>query len=56
MYSVQVLGLIALIPLAWDYVPPDLRAMIPGEWHPYIIAAVAIGGLAGRLIDQRKDA
>lgn len=55
MYSVQVLGALAVLPLAWDYVPPEMRALIPDGWHPYIIAAVAIGGIAGRLIDQGKS-
>lgn len=53
MFSVQALGLILMLPLIWAEMPPEVKALIPASWHPYIVAAVAAAGLIGRLIDQR---
>lgn len=52
-FSVQALALLAVLPLVWMSLPPDIKAYIPSEYGLYIAAVVAIGGIAGRLIDQK---
>lgn len=52
-FSVHALGLIVLLPLVWAEMPPEVMALIPASWHPYIVAAVAAAGLVGRMVDQR---
>lgn len=53
MFSVQALAVIAMLPLIWSELPPDLVAMIPPAWTPYILTALAVAGIVGRLVDQR---
>lgn len=53
MFSMQALALIAALPLVWAELPPEITAMVPASWRPWIMAALALGGMAGRLIDQR---
>jgi len=55
-FSVQALVILAALPLVWSTLPADLRAYLPDGWEPYVLLVVAIGGLAGRLIDQKKTA
>lgn len=55
-FSVQALAAIALLPVVWPTLPPQVHAWVPEEWRPWIIVALAIGGIAGRLIDQNKAA
>lgn len=55
-FSVQALVVLAALPLVWSTLPADLRAFLPDGWEPYILLVVAIGGLAGRFIDQNKAA
>lgn len=51
-FSVQALAVLAALPLVWTQIPPDVQAMLPEEWRPAVLAVIALGGLAGRLIDQ----
>lgn len=51
-FSVQVLAVLAVLPLVWHEIPPELRAWVPEGAEPWIVAAVAIGGIVGRLVDQ----
>lgn len=51
-HSTQVLAALAVVPVVWVELPPDLKDYIPEEWRPWIMAAVAIGGIVGRLRDQ----
>ena len=51
-FSTQALAALALIPLVWEQFPPDVQAIIPEAWRPWILALVALGGMAGRLVDQ----
>jgi hypothetical protein len=51
-HSTQALALLALAPLVWEVLPPELVALIPEDWLPFILTAVAIGGLVGRLRAQ----
>jgi ABC-type uncharacterized transport system permease subunit len=53
-FSVQSLAILAALPIVWGMLPADLKAWVPAGWEPYILLAVALGGLAGRLIDQNK--
>lgn len=53
-FSVQALAIIALLPIVWPTLPPQVHQWVPEEWRPYIVVALAVGGLAGRLIDQQK--
>ena len=50
--SVQLAAVAAAIPIAWEYVPSDLKSHIPDEWRPAILAAVAIAIIVGRVVDQ----
>lgn len=52
-YSTQALIAIAALPMIWAEMPPETRALIPEEWRPWIVTAVALSGIAGRLIAQR---
>lgn len=53
-FSVQALAIIAVLPIVWPALPADVRAWVPPEWQPWILVALAIGGIAGRLVDQNK--
>jgi hypothetical protein len=50
--SVQALAVLAVLPLAWSSIPPDVQAWLPEEYRPWVLAVLALGGIAGRLIDQ----
>jgi len=53
-FSVQFLALLAIIPLVWESLPPEAHTMIPVEWRPWLIFALAVSGIVGRLVDQNK--
>jgi di/tricarboxylate transporter len=53
-FSVQALAVLAVVPLIWGELPPEVTALIPAGWHPYILAGVAVAGIMGRLVDQGK--
>lgn len=55
-FSVQALAAIALLPVVWPTLPPQVHAWVPEEWRPWIIVGLAVGGIVGRLIDQQKAA
>ena len=50
--SMQVLTLLALAPIVWTQLPPDVRAMVPQEWYPGVISLMALAGMVGRLRKQ----
>jgi ABC-type uncharacterized transport system permease subunit len=52
-FSVQSLAILAALPLVWSMLPADLKGYLPDGWEPYVLLAVALGGLVGRLIDQK---
>lgn len=54
MFSVQALALLAALPMVWMTLPEDVKAMVPQDWTKYIMIAIAIGGIAGRLVAQPK--
>jgi protein-S-isoprenylcysteine O-methyltransferase Ste14 len=53
-FSVQALAAVALLPVVWPQLPPQVTAWLPESWRPWIIVALAVGGIMGRLIDQNK--
>lgn len=38
----------------WSQFPPDLKAMIPTEWTPYISVSLLVASLLARAIKQPK--
>lgn len=54
-FSVQAMALVALIPVIWMQLPPETQALIPAGWKPYVITAVAVAGILGRLVDQGSE-
>jgi hypothetical protein len=53
-FSVQALVIIAMLPLVWTALPSDAKALLPDGWEPWVLFALAISGIVGRLIDQKK--
>lgn len=54
LWSVQIFAILAAIPVVWAELPADWKAMIPEGWNPYIVAAIAVGGIVARVIPQAK--
>jgi len=52
MFSVQALALLAALPAVWMTLPEDIKLMVPADWTKYLMIAIALGGLVGRLIAQ----
>jgi len=53
-FSVQALAALAALPMVWVSLPADLKAYVPKEWGLAIVCAIAIAGIAGRVVDQNK--
>lgn len=51
-HSAQALAVLALLPVVWTELPPEAQALVPEEWRPYVLAALALAGLVGRLQKQ----
>ncbi len=51
-FSVQAFTVLAVAPVVWSQLPPDVRKMLPEGWEPYVLAALAVGGIVGRLRAQ----
>lgn len=47
--STRVLLLLAVIPVVWAEMPPEVTEAIPEAYRPWILAVVALGGALGRL-------
>ena len=52
-FSVRTLAAIAVLPLVSPMIPADVQAWLPGTYRPWVLVALALGGIAGRLIDQK---
>lgn len=48
-HSTQALAILGVVPLVWLELPDDLKSYIPEEWRPWIMVAVAVGGIVGRV-------
>lgn len=53
--SVHAFLVLAALPLVWLQLPQDVKNMLPEAWRPWVLTAIAIGGILGRIKDQ-KDA
>lgn len=51
-WSVRLAALLAVMPIVWMNLPPDVKAMIPDGWHIWIVSMVSLGVIVGRLKDQ----
>lgn len=54
-FSVQAMAIIAVLPLIWEQMPPEVLAVIPAVWLPWIAAGMALLGLVGRLVKQGDE-
>lgn len=52
-FSMHAMFYAAALPFAWAQMPPELKAYIPAEYMPYITAGILIGGMFGRVIQQK---
>ena len=52
MYVVQVLALIAIVQAVWAELPPETVASLPAGFVHYVTAALAVLGIAARVIKQ----
>ena len=48
------MAIAAVFPFAWQQMPPDLQGRVPESMIPFIVAAVLIGGMVGRVIEQEN--
>lgn len=51
-FSVQLAAFLAVLPFVWASLPYDVKDYVPDEWRPFIVSAVAIGVIVGRLKAQ----
>jgi hypothetical protein len=54
-FSVQAMAVLAALPLVWQQIPPDVQDMLPPDWRPWVLTAIAIGGIIGRLVPQESE-
>jgi ABC-type uncharacterized transport system permease subunit len=53
-FSVQALAAIVMLPMVWSTLPADAKAWLPDGWEPWVLMALAVAGIVGRLVDQNK--
>lgn len=53
-FSVQIMAVIAFLPVAYYMLPEETLALIPDTWKPWVVTVVAIAGIIGRVVDQSK--
>ena len=51
-YSQRMMAIAALLPFVWEQMPPDLKQAVPDSVMPYVVAAILVTGMIGRVIDQ----
>lgn len=51
-YSIRIFGVIALFPVVWSSLPPDVKSLMPTSWGPWILTTIAVCGIIGRIVDQ----
>lgn len=50
--STHVVGLAAVVPIAWSQLPHEFKSIVPQEWMPYIGGLLFVAFLVARLRDQ----
>jgi len=55
-FSVQAFAAIIALPMIWASMPTDVKAYLPDEWKPWVMVALALAGIIGRMVDQKKEA
>lgn len=55
-FSVQALAILAALPLVWMALPSDAKNFLPDNLEPWVLCALALGGIVGRVIDQQPKA
>ena len=53
-FSVQAFAVIIMLPMIWASLPADAKAYLPDAWKPWLMVALAVAGILGRIIDQNK--
>jgi len=43
-----------VLPMVWAELPDDIKTQIPANWHPWIVAVIALGGILLRVRDQTR--
>ena len=51
-YSTQALVALAAMPLVWSSIPAEVQMMVPDAWRPWLLSAMALAGIAGRIVKQ----
>lgn len=51
-FSMHAFALIAVIPIVWMGLPPDVKSMVPDSWDKWVFVVIAVAGGVGRLVDQ----
>lgn len=52
-YSTRIFLLMTMAPLFWAQIPAEVKAVIPPQYLPYIVAMVSLLGFIGRLRIQK---
>lgn len=52
-FSMWALGLLASLPAIWLAIPTVYQDWLPEKYRMVVLALLAVGGIAGRLIDQK---
>lgn len=53
-FSMWALSVVVAFPAVWEQIPPDAKALVPPEWQPWIPSLLALAGMIGRVVDQKR--
>lgn len=53
-WSVQIAGFIIFLPVAWESVPEELKAVLPEEWKVPAMQVLAVLLIVARAIKQER--
>lgn len=51
-HSTQLMAALAAAPVVWVSLPADVKSHVPDEWMPWVVGAMALGAIVGRVRDQ----
>ena len=51
-YSVWAIAALGALPTIYAELPDEVLAVLPGNWLPWVAAAVAVAGIIGRRVPQ----